>query len=744
MEDGLTEEEEHAISTINRILDKDPEFGKAVLDLWWVEEAMPTVRFFALRELSRLVEDNPSLAWQAIREPFMEPPFRYRDQYALSVLKSLAQDGPHNEERKALLTQLGSQTWFSDGIDDLDAALLYAISMSTGDFRQALLDEHYVASATVELPLSGNVGTVVIRNTPFPTEDHTLATMEEGLRYIEGFMGRPFPVDDIILIVTDPDIWRLGGRHWAYLLGDQGKPGHMTAHMAIGDFGHGPLKRIIYHEIAHYYHMYGSPWIQEGTANFLEAYVRDQLGVESIEDRLEYFEGLRESSSSETLQGENETIFRDIYELSQCEAHGLGEQFMLGMYVALGPEALSVALNELHDQSMRLVRLNDDSIYYALLSQTTDENIEAFKTAYRRYHGGSIVDMTPEHSPDWPALAALYESTNGAGWMHSGNWVSLGAPLGAWYGVQTDYTNRVWDLDLEDNSLAGRLPPGLEALSSLRFLKLAYNSLEGTIPPELGRLSSLETLDLRRNQLNGEIPPELGDISNLESLSMWGNQLGGEIPAELGRLSRLTWLDLDRNSLVGEIPSELAGLVSLEYMSLRRNRLSGQIPPELGSLSNLRSLLLEENQLEGTIPSELARLSNLWSLRLWGNQLSGEIPSELGGLSNLSGLDLGDNMLTGGIPSALGGLANLESLDLAGNELTGEIPIELGNLSNLYRLDLSNNNLAGEIPSTLEGLAELHILYLGGNQFTGCIPEGLREVPQNDFDELGLPFCGVS
>ena len=674
----------------------------------------------------------------------MEPPFRYRDQYALSVLKSLARDGPHSEERHALLAQLSSQTWFSDGLDDLDAALLYAISMSTGDFRQALIDDHYIASATVELPLSGNVDTIVIRNTPFPPEDHTLATMEEGLRYIEGFMGRPFPVDDIILIVTDPDIWRLSGRHWAYLLGDQGSPGHMTAHMAIGDFGHGPLKRTIYHEIAHYYHMFGHSWIQEGAANLLEAYTRDQLGVESIEDRLAYFETLREPSDNEALRAENETIFRDIYELSHCEAHGLGEQFMLGMYVALGPEALGRALSDLHDQSMRFVRLNDDSIYYALLSHTTDENIEAFRTAYRRYHGGSVVDITPEESPDWPALAALYESANGAGWTQSANWVSPGVPLGAWYGVQTDNFGRVWDLDLESNSLEGRLPTELGVLSGLRILKLAYNLLEGEVPPELGRLSNLETLDLRSNQLHGEIPPELGHLSNLEALSMWGNQLGGEIPSELGRLSSLTWLDLDQNSLVGEIPAELGNLESLGYMSLRGNRLSGEIPAQLGNLSDLGSLLLEENELDGTIPAELASLSNLRTLRLFGNQLGGEIPSELGGLANLGELDLGDNQLMGEIPSALGGLASLETLDLSGNELTGGIPMELGSLSSLYELDLSNNKLVGEIPSVLESLNELHILYLGGNQFTGCIPDGLRDTPENDLDELGLPFCGVS
>ena len=705
---------------------------------------MPIVRRYALMDLLYLVEINPALAWQAIGEPFMEPPFRYRDQYALNVLLSLAQDGSYSDERHALLAQLTSQTWFSDGLDDLDAALLYAISMSSNDFRQALIGDHYVASEAVELPLSGNVDTIVIRHTPFPPDDHTFAAMEEGLRAIEEFMGAPFPVDDIILVLTDPDIWQVGGRHWAFLLGDYGKPGHMTAFMAIDASELGPSKGTIYHEIGHYYSLNGPSWLKEGTANFLKAYTRDGLGVESIEHRLSHYEEVRRLVDSETPQGENETIYRDIYELSRCESYGLGEQFMLGMYTALGPEALGGALRELHNHSLRFVNLNDDTIYHAFLSRTTDENREGFKAAYRKYYGGSIVDSVPEDSPDWPSLAALYKSANGPDWIQSANWVAAGVPLGVWHGVDTDTLGRVWELDLESNSLAGKLPPELGGLSNLELLKLAYNSLAGEIPSELGMLSNLRTLDLRSNQLNGEIPPELGDLQHLESLSMWGNQLSGEIPQALGRLSSLTWLDLDQNSLVGEIPSALGNLSNLGYLSLRGNRVSGEIPSELGNLTNLGSLLLEENQLMGGIPPDLANPSNLQVLSLWGNQLSGEIPSELGSLAHLLDLDLSGNLLSGEIPIELGGLSNLTRLDFAGNQLTGEIPIVLGNLSNLWELDLSGNNLTGEIPLELESLTNLYKLFLGGNQFTGCIPESLRDIPENDLDELGLRFCNAS
>ena len=65
----------------------------------------------------------------------------------------------------------------------------------------------------------------------------------------------------------------------------------------------------------------------------------------------------------------------------------------------------------------------------------------------------------------------------------------------------------------------------------------------------------------------------------------------------------------------------------------------------------------------------------------------------------------------------------------------------MGNLANLERL--SENQLTGEIPTELGNLANLERLYLSENQLTGCIPYGLRHVVDNDFDELGLPFCDV-
>ena len=341
------------------------------------------------------------------------------------------------------------------------------------------------------------------------------------------------------------------------------------------------------------------------------------------------------------------------------------------------------------------VHLKDDGTGDAVL---TVPGREATGPARRVVQGWNLVGFTAttagDAATDRAALVALYNATGGANWRNKGNWLS-NAPMGEWHGVTTDADGRVTRLSLDSNRLTGE------------------------IPAELGNLTSLEVLGLNNNQLTGEIPAELGNLANLTRLYLYRNQLTGEIPAELGNLANLTRL------------------------SLHTNRLTGEIPAELGDLSNLTGLGLGNNQLTGSIPAELGDLSSLRSLYLSTNQLTGEIPAELGSLTNLRSLSLHTNQLTGEIPAELGSLTNLEQLWLQYNQLTGEIPAELGDLSNLKVLGLTNNQLTGEIPAKLGNLTNLRELWLFNNQLVGCIPSGLRNIPQNDFAQLGLPFCAM-
>ena len=132
-----------------------------------------------------------------------------------------------------------------------------------------------------------------------------------------------------------------------------------------------------------------------------------------------------------------------------------------------------------------------------------------------------------------------------------------------------------------------------------------------------------------------------------------------------------------------------------------------------------------------------------------GNWLSDAPLDEWYGVSidddgRVTGIDLRGNNLNGELPDDLGYLLELEVFELWGNSIFGEIPSSLGDLSRLTDLDLGENLLEGEIPEPLGNLDRLEDLFLSGDfhDLTGCIPVGLSDVPNNDFNLLGLPFCG--
>ena len=373
----------------------------------------------------------------------------------------------------------------------------------------------------------------------------------------------------------------------------------------------------------------------------------------------------------------------------------------------------------------------------------------------------------------------------------------LTGAIPTWLGTLTELE----DLRLWGNELSGEIPTELGSLTNLKELHLNSNQLTGEIPAELARLTKLEDLRLWGNELSGEIPAEMGRLSNLEQLHLSSNQLTGEIPTELGRLSNLEQLSLSRNQLTGQIPTEVGRLSKLALLSLSSNQLSGNIPEELGILTNLEELYLWGNRLSGMVPETLVGLTLLerfvfhhnpslcapiddafqtWLRGIstvlgsscapadspedravlvqvhsatdganWTNNtnwLSERFTREWYGVTNdtngrVHGLFLGSNQLTGKIPFELGGLTKLEWLYLNYNQLTGGIPAELGDLANLRVLSLMDNQLTGEIPAELGRLTNLTVLHLAGNQLTGCVPDDLRDVADNDFAQLGLPFC---
>ena len=285
---------------------------------------------------------------------------------------------------------------------------------------------------------------------------------------------------------------------------------------------------------------------------------------------------------------------------------------------------------------------------------------------------------------DRAALVAFYHATGGSNWADDTGWLT-DQPMDQWHGIRT-VGGRVTDIDLKDNSLTGTLPTELGNLGALTAFEVGTSSYrcnrDGCTP------SSADG-----NRISGPIPDSMRKLKSLSVLNLSANPLTGEIPAWLGELPRLTAIGLGGLRLTSSIPDEWAGLNILS-VDVRNNRIEGSLPAWLGVMSGLRSISAGSNDLSGILPVALTRLTNLRQLYLFNAGLSGTLPPELGRMTALEHLNLGHN------------------------NFTGSIPAELGNLSNLSRLHLS------------------------GNDLTGCVPNSLRNVEVNDFDRLGLPFCG--
>ena len=323
---------------------------------------------------------------------------------------------------------------------------------------------------------------------------------------------------------------------------------------------------------------------------------------------------------------------------------------------------------------------------------------------------------------DREALVAFYNATGGPNWTNNTDWLNS-TPPEIWHGVTTENIHdRVTEVDLIENNLAGEIPPEIGNLGAIEVLRLSNNQLTGEIPSETSNLSALQVLELGWNQLSGEIPHNIGNLGRLEVLRLSSNELSGEIPPEIGNLKALEILGLYRNMLSGEIPSEIGNLESLETLVLSSNLLSGEIPPEIGNLKTLRDLGLNYNQLSGEIPTEIGSMRALEEIRLSDNHLSGEIPTTIGSLSKLDVLDVSDNQLSGEIPIGIDNLKLLGVLRLSRNQLSGEIPPEIGNMGFVFIIRLDGNQLSGKIPPEIGNLRYLRHLSLNDNRLSGKIP----------------------
>ncbi|CAL2241704.1 unnamed protein product [Prunus armeniaca] len=340
-----------------------------------------------------------------------------------------------------------------------------------------------------------------------------------------------------------------------------------------------------------------------------------------------------------------------------------------------------------------------------------------------------------------------------------------------WEGVycSSNQTGHVVKLDLEDQSLRGKISPELVKLQHLEYLNLRFNNLsQSQIPDFTGSLSNLRHLDLSSANFGGQIPNQLGNLTHLQYLDLSShyysvirprNSIHAQNLNWLPNLSGLEHLDLSHTNLsdvvgwleaVSVLP-KLTNLIldgcnlpppiissvslmnssnSLVHVDLFRNNRNASIFQWLsGTHTNLVYLDLSWNNFRGSsIPASFGNMSSLEYLILQGSKLEGGFPNSFAKLCRLRRLDLYGNRLSGQLTNFVEILSEcvqntLEHLDISYNkDIVGSLP-DLTNFLSLKHLDFSGNNLSGRIPESIGQMSKLETIRFGWNSLEGVISE---------------------
>jgi len=372
-------------------------------------------------------------------------------------------------------------------------------------------------------------------------------------------------------------------------------------------------------------------------------------------------------------------------------------------------------------------------------------------------------------------------------------WVSMNISCNGLYGIIPYFPtkNPYSSLILGSNQFEGPIPPFLRSstlldLSKNKFsgslsflcvgnsveilyqLDLSNNKLSGKIPDCWSHFKSLAYLDLSQNQLSGKIPSSMGFLIELQALLLRNNNLTDDIPFSLMSCTKLVMIDIAENNLSGSIPIWVGSkLGNLQYLSLRMNHLHGSLPLQICYLRNIQLLDLSLNNLSGRIPKCIKKFTSMaektssreghWyrveTIHFYGYQwynlnafLMWKGSQQIfknNGLLLLKSIDLTSNYFSEEIPEEFEILFELVSLNLSRNNLIGKIPSNIGKLTSLEFLDISRNQLVGSIPASLTQIDRLSILDLSHNHLVGKIPEGtqLQSFSASSYED-NLNLCG--
>ena len=387
--DGMTTSESWAIGNLKSIASRDVEMAELV-SVWVVEGASEHSQR-ALLAMDSIAYHDSRLARQVLE--LIGTRVEDKHSYFLGSVSSMAQTTPD------ALSELFSQPWFADGLNDEEfafVATLADIAWNAPKLYGNLLQSYFTQSKTISLPLSGEVSIWAFQDVPFPPSEDLVGSVEQAARAFEEFMGVPFPTTDIIVFVVVPgpsnDLTFGGGLYAdSHVLIERHEPDQFVS------------RDTVYHEIAHYYLNSGPIWLFEGGANFMESLLSHRTGRKCLEDQRADLSEFVQTNCIEHIGVNNLQQLidfqRDMSLKFYCN-YNLGEFFLTSLFDTLGEKAMGTALGELHHLGRRNdPPLSEEEIYRVFLRNTPSGLEEDVLELYRRVHGGLFLSPTPDQVP---------------------------------------------------------------------------------------------------------------------------------------------------------------------------------------------------------------------------------------------------------------------------------------------------------------------------------------------------------
>ncbi len=367
--DGIDSRESEVVQELLYIAVTNRSVVSSIIALDWLQDEVTDLEAEAVENLSYLSQKNEGQASRIVAMPFLET----LDPPDVSALASLVD---MSWFRQADFQRVLSHPTLNAGITDdwtKIVATLYGVSDTNPALIDTLLNPEQVSieERTIVLPIAGETLLTIIRTGP--GAERSMDLLEHSVRRVEEFIGLEFPNRYVGWLVGEAVTPTFGGNNFGthiatlpeYDVDDSSNSAELAGH-------------LVAHEVAHYYWLGNSNWLDEGAADLMASVSENSRTSRPVEATNNPCGYLRTIAELEALEVTNEEGADSAF---ICN-YALGERLFLDLYRNLGEDSFREGLRDLYILSLTVQE--DDT------EDDSKIGIEHVKTAFKS--GDQITD----------------------------------------------------------------------------------------------------------------------------------------------------------------------------------------------------------------------------------------------------------------------------------------------------------------------------------------------------------------